>query len=122
MSIKKIFYKKTDLVDLTALMPTGKAALPSIHIFQVGDANVANLQILYERYEPGADTGATMFQHDSHEGGFVLTGTLELTVGDQIGLLGPGDAFLFNSRTPHRYRNAGNEVLEIVMATSPPFM
>lgn len=119
---QQIFFKKEELSDLTSLMPLGTAATPPIHIVQVGDAKVANLQVLYERYETGADTGETMFQHEAHEGGYVIAGTLELTVGDRVGLLGPGDGFLFDSRTPHRYRNAGHGVLELVVANTPPFL
>jgi len=77
---------------------------------------------MYQRYEPGADTGATMFQHEAHEGGIVMCGELELTVGHRVGRLKAGDAYLFNSRTPHRYRNIGQDACEIVAACTPPFL
>ena len=50
----------------------------------------------------------------------VLRGRLEVTVGDQRRVLGPGDAYYFNSRLPHRFRTVGEEVCEVVSACTPP--
>ncbi len=50
----------------------------------------------------------------------MLSGRLELTVGEQVHHLGPGDAYLFNSRIPHRFRNAGSQDLIMVSACTPP--
>ena len=63
-----------------------------------------------------------MLKHDSHEGGVVLSGELEITVGDQIKVLKPGDAYLFDSRIPHRYRNIGTERCIVVSACTPPYL
>jgi len=87
-----------------------------------GDANRHRLQILHERYPPAADTGETMLSHESEEGGLVLTGRIQVTVGDQQRVLGPGDAYYFDSRTPHRFRNIGDETCEIVSACTPPYL
>jgi len=78
------------------------------------------MTILHERYAPGADTGRSMLRHDAHEGGIVIRGRVELVVGSQRRVLGPGDAFYFDSRTPHRVRNIGDEEAEIVSASTPP--
>ena len=119
----KIFFKPDDFVELTSRLPARNEQHPArIDIFQVGDAKTSNLQLMYQRYEPGSDTGATMFQHEAHEGGVVLRGELELTVGDRVGRLKVGDAYLFDSRTPHRYRNVGDETCEVVVACTPPFL
>ena len=88
---------------------------------QVGvDLTGKAMQILHERIEPGADTGADMLRHESEEGGVVIRGSIELTVGGDIRILGPGDAYYFDSRIPHRFRNVGEEDAEIVSACSPP--
>jgi len=88
---------------------------------QVGsDLSGSQLQILYERYRPGADTGQSMLSHDAEEGGIVLKGRLEITVGEQVQTLSAGDAYRFNSRLPHRFRNTGNEECVIVSACTPP--
>ncbi len=78
------------------------------------------MQILYERLQPGADTGADMFHHQAEEGGVVVRGRVEVTVGTEARVLGPGDGYYFSSRVPHRFRNVGDEVCEIVSACSPP--
>jgi len=88
---------------------------------QVGkDMTDKAMQILHERIEPGADSGAEMLRHESEEGGVVIRGSVELTVGGETQVLEPGDAYYFDSRVPHRFRNIGEEDAEIVSACSPP--
>jgi mannose-6-phosphate isomerase-like protein (cupin superfamily) len=107
-----VFFDATELVELAG----GK-----ISYRQVGrDLTGHQLQILHERYAPGADTGEAMLRHESQEGGVVLRGKLEVTVGDQRRMLGPGDAYYFDSRQPHRFRNPGGEECEVVTACTPP--
>ena len=43
------------------------------------------------------------------EWGYVLSGTLGVTIGFDEYVLGPGDAIAFDSTTPHRLFNAGDE-------------
>ncbi len=57
------------------------------------------IQLMHEHYQPGADTGAQMLSHEAEEGGVIIRGKLEVTVGDQVRVLGPGDAYYFDS--PH---------------------
>ena len=78
------------------------------------------LQILHERYAPGADSGEHPLTHEAEEGGVVIQGTIELTVGEERFLLKAGDAYAFDSRQPHRFRNPGREEAVIVSACSPP--
>ena len=88
---------------------------------QVGsNLSDSQLQILFERYQPGSDTGQSMLSHDAEEGGIVLKGRLEVTVGEQVQTLTAGDAYRFNSKLPHRFRNTGNEQCVIVSACTPP--
>jgi mannose-6-phosphate isomerase-like protein (cupin superfamily) len=49
-----------------------------------------------------------------------VSGRIELTVGGQTRLLGPGDAYYFSSAVPHRFRNVGDEPCEIISASTPP--
>jgi len=92
-----------------------------ISYFQVGsDLRDSQLQLLYERYEPGADTGQSMLSHAAEEGGILVQGRLEVTVGEHTKTLSAGDAYRFNSRLPHRFRNTGNETCVIVSACTPP--
>lgn len=109
---RQMFFTAGELVELAG---------GGISYRQVGrDLAGRALQILHERYAPGADTGETMLRHSAEEGAVVIRGRIEVTVGDQRRLLGPGDAYCFDSRLPHRFRNIGEEVCEIVSACTPP--
>jgi transcriptional regulator with XRE-family HTH domain len=108
----KFFYMKNELSEISS---------GPISYLQVGsDLSNSQLQILYERYQPGADTGQSMLSHDAEEGGIVLQGRLEVTVGDQVQTLSAGDAYRFSSHLPHRFRNTGNEECITVSACTPP--
>lgn len=78
------------------------------------------LQLTHEVYQPGADTGHDMITHEGEEGGVVVRGRLEVTVGERKQVLAPGDAYYFNSRIPHRFRNVGDGECEVVSAATPP--
>jgi transcriptional regulator with XRE-family HTH domain len=78
------------------------------------------MALMHERYRPKADTGADMLSHKGEEGGVVISGRIELTIGGQSRVLGPGDAYYFSSTVPHRFRNAGSEACEIISASTPP--
>ena len=68
----------------------------------------------------GADTGAAMLRHAGEEAGLVIRGELEVTVGAEVRILRPGEAYFFESRIPHRFRNVGKEVCIVVAANTPP--
>ena len=78
------------------------------------------LTILHERYAPGAVTGDDMLTHRGEEGGVIVRGRIELTVGGASRVLGPGEAYYFSSQLPHRFRNVGREPCEIISAGTPP--
>jgi transcriptional regulator with XRE-family HTH domain len=77
------------------------------------------LTLLHERYAPGAATGEEL-AHRGEEGGVVIRGRIELTVGGATRVLGPGEAYYFASQLPHRFRNVGREPCEIISACTPP--
>lgn len=79
-----------------------------------------SMSILYEVYPPGEDTGPELLSHDGEEGGIVVSGELEVTVGGEVTVLGPGDGYYFKSRRPHRFRNPGECDCVIVSANNPP--
>ena len=88
---------------------------------QVG-ANLAgrSLQVLHERYRPGAQSGKHMLSHQGEEAGVVIRGRLGLEVEGRRYELGPGDAYFFDSRRPHAFRNIGDGDLIVVSACTPP--
>ena len=78
------------------------------------------MSILWETYQPESDTGEDLLTHAGEEGGVVVAGELELTVAGKSWVLGPGDAYYFDSRLPHRFRNTGKVPAWIVSANTPP--
>jgi len=74
-------------------------------------ASIPNVDFLYVTYEVG---GASSPEHEyqrhaGQEWGFVVTGTLGVTIGFEEFVLAAGDAIAFDSTTPHRLFNAGSE-------------
>lgn len=119
----QVFFKPTELRDLTSQLYQGPEAMRSmLTLKQVGDAKSHGLQILQERYEAGADTGKDMIEHEASEGGIVISGELEVTVGNETRILKAGDAYLFNSRQPHRFRNVSDRAAEVISACTPPYL
>ncbi|MGL6071621.1 cupin domain-containing protein [Craterilacuibacter sp.] len=107
-----VFYQADELPNL------GNDA---IKLLLVGTAyEKRDLAILRECYQAGADTGPDMLEHEGQEGGVIVSGRIELTVNGESRELGPGDAYYFDSRLPHRFRNLTGEQCEIVSANSPP--
>ena len=107
-----VVYRSCDLVELGG----GKISYRQVGHHLAG----RSIQILHERYQPGADTGKVALEHSGEEGGVVIRGRLELTVGGERHVLGPGDAYYFDSSRPHHFRNVGSEPCEVVSACSPP--
>ncbi len=60
------------------------------------------------------------YAHPGEEFGFVVKGTLELTVDGVTHILREGDTFYFQSTRPHRFRNTTDENVEIVWVNHPP--
>jgi len=78
------------------------------------------MSILWETYNPDTDTGEDLLTHSGEEGGVVIEGEIELTVAGETWTLGPGDAYYFDSRLPHRFRNTQKTPARIVSANTPP--
>ncbi len=74
-------------------------------------SSIPGVDFLYVTYEVGgASTHEHEFQrHAGQEWGYVISGTLGVTIGFDDYVLGPGDAISFDSMTPHRMRNLGKE-------------
>ena len=118
-------------MDDPELTPEGKVFFPAEELVEIGRGKVSYrqvggdlrgkaLQILHERFAPGADSGKILLSHNSEEGGIVISGRMELTVGKQQRILEAGDAYYFDSHIRHRFRAVGDEECVIVSACSPP--
>ena len=78
-----------------------------------------HILMLQERYSVAADSGQA-YAHEAQECGIVTKGAVEVTVGMQSRILHEGDGYYFDSRLPHRFRNASDGTSEIISAISPP--
>lgn len=116
----RYFYRAEDFIELSPQdLGLGESAA-RVSLRQLGNAADHSLQILHETYPPGADTGPAMLTHEGEEAGIVVSGTIEITVSDQIRVLGPGEGYLFDSRLPHRFRNTADQTCTIISACTPP--
>lgn len=57
--------------------------------------------------------------HEGEDFGYVLEGTLELSVGDERYVLNVGDTFYFSSERPHGYRNPGATLARVLWFNAP---
>lgn len=105
---ESVVYKPEDMPDI------GSNNL-SLHLIGARSKG-RSMDLLKECYAPGAETGPEMLQHPGEEGGVVVSGEIELTVGFQVYQLKAGDGYYFNSNRPHRFRNVSDEVCEIISA------
>jgi transcriptional regulator with XRE-family HTH domain len=79
-----------------------------------------NLEPVMNRFPPGATSGAEPYTHRGEEAGLVVSGCLELWVGDRYFVLEEGDSCAFASTLPHRYRNPGDVETVVAWAVTPP--
>lgn len=109
---RRIFYRADELPDVGS----GDIAFRLVG----AERHRRSMSVLHEVYSPGADTGETMLVHEGEEAGVIVRGEIELTVAGETRTLGRGDAYYFESRLPHRFRNPGEVPCEIVSANTPP--
>ncbi|HUY42358.1 MAG TPA: XRE family transcriptional regulator [Acidimicrobiales bacterium] len=69
---------------------------------------------MFVRYDVGGSSTmeGRLIRHVGTEYGFILSGTLEVTVGFDTYLLMPGDSISFDSSRPHRLTNIGDVPVE----------
>jgi quercetin dioxygenase-like cupin family protein/DNA-binding XRE family transcriptional regulator len=84
-------------------------------------ANVAGhlLECHINHIEPGARSDGDL-QHDGEEFGYMLEGSIELTVGGRRYLIETGDGFCFRSERPHSWRNRSKIPAKILWINTPP--
>jgi transcriptional regulator with XRE-family HTH domain len=80
---------------------------------QAADPDVDFLYVVYEPGGASCEEGVLM-RHSGREYGHVLSGTLEVTVGFDTYMLGPGDSISFESTVPHRLATVGDKPAEAI--------
>jgi len=77
------------------------------------------IEMLMTTLEPGASSGEP-YSRNGEEGGYVVSGVLELMVAGKIQTLFSGDSFAFESNLPHRCHNPGDAPTAVVWVITPP--
>jgi len=108
----KVFFRAADLTEI---------ADGGVSFRQVG-ASIGSraIQLIQECYQPGSGTGKHAITHEGEECGIVLSGRLQVTVGEETAVLSKGDAYYFKSSQPHQFRNKWHEPCELITACTPP--
>lgn len=71
---------------------------------------------MFVRYDVGGSStlDGRLIRHVGTEYGYVMSGTLEVTLGFNTYVLGPGDSISFDSSRPHRLANVGDVPVEAI--------
>jgi quercetin dioxygenase-like cupin family protein len=70
--------------------------------------------------DPNQDHKGVGYCHEGEEFNYVLSGEVEVTVGDHVNRLSEGDSLHFNSAIRHKLRNVGQEPAELLVVIYGP--
>ena len=77
-----------------------------------------SFEIVRSVFDPGAELDEFV-QRPTEEAGYIISGNLDLWIGERCFALGPGDSFRFAGE-PYRWRNAGPEPAVAIWVIAPP--
>lgn len=78
------------------------------------------VQLLRSRIEPGGSGGAELYTVNCDvEVVHLIAGRLDLTLGESVMHLRPGDTLTFNGRGPHTWANSSAEPADVLWALIP---
>jgi len=103
-------------LDIEAFYPGDGIKLEALTPHVAGQLLQAHIHII----APGGRTSAEGRVHEGEEVGYVLTGSLELTVDGKTYHLEEGDSFMFRSELMHRYDNNSGEECRVLWVNTPP--
>lgn len=83
-----------------------------------GEYFTGRIEALMLTLESGGSSGPHGMIHTGHEFVFCLRGSLEYEVDGQHYLLEQGDSLIFSAQLLHRWRNAGNTVVNAITVIS----
>ena len=78
------------------------------------------LEVLRGILVPGEATSDEPWAHPSLECAVVVSGVLTVDLGPDAQQVAAGEAITFDSRQPHRYRNASAADVEFLISVTPP--
>lgn len=74
----------------------------------------AEMEMLMLSIEVGGGSGTDPWRRNGEKAGYVMQGRFELQIGEQTHVLEQGDAFQFDSRQPHWFRNLAEVETKVI--------
>ena len=101
----KAYTKRTDNYAYTTLTP---------------GAENKHLKAFLVTIDPKTDHKGVGYQHEGEEFNYVLSGNIEVVVGEHVNKLKEGDSLHFNSGIRHNLRNTGDEEEKLLVVIYGP--
>lgn len=79
------------------------------------------IELIYNEYDPGCNTGPALYSHPGSECGLILSGELVVQINEEEYRLKEGDSITFASSEPHLKRNDSDTMCTCIWANSPPW-
>lgn len=81
-----------------------------------------SMEAMLLKVQPGASSGEFPHSHQGEDFGFIISGKISYTVGENTYVLEEGDSIYFDSTIPHHYKNIGDtECISVWVVTPPSF-
>lgn len=77
----------------------------------------SQLEVIFDDWQPGAASG--FISHKGEEAVFILSGKLEVSVGDDVIVLNEGDCVTYFADTPHQIKSIGDENAQFLTIITP---
>jgi transcriptional regulator with XRE-family HTH domain len=123
LSISQLFAEEAESGRVVRREDRRRVAYPGLRaVDEFLTSNMTGrLQLIMSTIDPGGTAGAEPTTHDSDEEVVVvLSGILDLWVGDEHYVLNEGDAITFPSRLPHWNANNGDHQATVLFCLTPP--
>ena len=123
LSIAQLFVEQPELGRVVRREARRRVEYPGLQaVDEFLTANDAGrLQVILSTIEAGGGTGPEPYTHESDEEVvLVLSGVLDLWVGDEHYVLREGDAITYPSRLPHWNMNHGDRPAVVLFCLTPP--
>ena len=123
VSIAQLFAEEPSTGRVVRREARRRVEYPGLHsVDEFLTSNMAGrLQVIMSTIEPGGGTGEEPYTHDSDEEVvLILSGILDLWIGDEHYVLREGDAIQFPSRMPHWNMNRGTVPATVLFCLTPP--
>ncbi|MEW6307680.1 MAG: cupin domain-containing protein [Bacillota bacterium] len=78
------------------------------------------MEVMMARLEPGAKSCEQPLTHPGEECIVVLSGTMDIEIGDELYRLETGDSIYYFATIPHRITSVGSEDLVFLSTITPP--